>query len=379
MARGGIFSASRLRRGLRPIVDQLPRVRAALKGADLQASRLHHSVATRLPAVIQPRPRQLTIAVTADCNLRCVGCNYGDRSFMAGNSLTLDDLRAVLDDARDAGVETVRLYGGEPLLHRELPQVVEHAVGLGLKTYVTTNGLLLESRIDQLFEAGLRLVTIGFYGIDGQADRHTQRRDYFKKLERSLSAVRAKYGAQVELQSNYVLMRPFCSVEHLDAAWALATKFDMFFHIDLVSYSLPFFTTGPDDSFQFTLDDMPALRPVVARLEALKLSEPKRLAHSVEFLRSIPDWLIKRAEMRVPCDAYDLIWIGADGSVQLCDVTFKLGNVREHRLRDILFGPEHKAAARDAFLLKCPNCMCKVETRIQKHAPSMRRYSKKLG
>lgn len=367
------MNALRLRRSLRPFVDRHPGVRATLKSANLHASRLHHSIATRVPAVVQPRPRQLTIAVTADCNLRCVGCLYG-RSFMSGNTLTLDELRSVLDDGRAAGVDTVRLYGGEPLLHRELPQVIAHAVSLGLKTYVTTNGLLLENRIDELFKAGLRLVTIGFYGIDEQADRHTQRRNYFAKLERSLRAVRAKYGSQVELQLNYVLMKPFCSVAHLEAAWALAMKFDMFFHIDLVSYSLPFFTTGPKDSFQFAEADRSAIETVVRRLEAYKAEAPARLAHSLEFLRSIPDWLIRRADMRVPCDAYDLLWIGADGSVQLCDVTFKLGNVREQRLSEILFGPAHKAAARDAFQLKCPNCMCKVETRIQKHAPSIRRY-----
>lgn len=376
MSGGSFLDAPRLKRGLRPFVDRHPTVRATLKSAATVAHRLHHSIAAQIPAMVQPRPRQITIAVTADCNLRCVGCLYG-RSFMTGSSLTLDELRGVLDDASAAGVETVRLYGGEPLLHRDLGQVIAHAVGLGLKTYVTTNGLLLESRIDELFAAGLRLVTIGFYGIDEQADRHTQRRNYFAKLERSLAAVRAKYGSQVELQLNYVLMRPFCSVAHLEAAWALAARFDMFFHIDLVSYSLPFFTTGPGDSFQFGPADRPKIDTVVRRLERYKSDDPSRLAHSLEFLRSIPDWLIKRADMRVPCDAYDLIWIGADGSVQLCDVTFKLGNLREKRLSELLFGREHKAAARDAFQLKCPNCMCKVETRIQKHGPSMQRYGRR--
>jgi hypothetical protein len=39
--------------------------------------------------------------------------------------------------------------------------------------------------------------------------------------------------------------------------------------------------------------------------------------------------------MRVPCDAYELLWIGADGSLQLCDVALPLGNVNAHRLRDL--------------------------------------------
>ncbi len=78
----------------------------------------------------------------------------------------------------------------------------------------------------------------------------------------------------------------------------------------------------------------------------------------------------------MPCDVKNLLWIGADGTVQLCYVTFKLGNIRERRLRDMLFTAEHKAAAQDAFKLKCPNCHCERDSRIQKHLSSRLHYSK---
>lgn len=82
--------------------------------------------------------------------------------------------------------------------------------------------------------------------------------------------------------------------------------------------------------------------------------------------------------MRVPCDAYELLWIGADGSLQLCDTALPLGNVRTQRLRDILFSEAHTQAARNAFRLNCPNCTCCAETRIAKHGASYRRYSHRL-
>ena len=67
--------------------------------------------------------------------------------------------------------------------------------------------------------------------------------------------------------------------------------------------------------------------------------------------------------------------LGADASVQLCDVAFPLGNLKQQRLGRMLFGDAHKQAARDAFELKCPNCTCKCDSRIAKHAPSYRRFS----
>ena len=82
--------------------------------------------------------------------------------------------------------------------------------------------------------------------------------------------------------------------------------------------------------------------------------------------------------MRVPCDAYELLWIGADGTVQLCDAALPLGNIRERRLRDIMFTDTHRKAAQDGFRLNCPNCTCKVQSRIQKHAASVRRYAAPL-
>jgi cyclic pyranopterin phosphate synthase len=70
-----------------------------------------------------------------------------------------------------------------------------------------------------------------------------------------------------------------------------------------------------------------------------------------------------------------MIWVGADGTVQLCYVTFKLGNLHEKRLTEMLFTPEHTQASRDAFVLNCPNCHCQRYERIETDKASRRLYS----
>jgi len=107
----------------------------------------------------------------------------------------------------------------------------------------------------------------------------------------------------------------------------------------------------------------------------LKELRPELIQQSLMALRSIPDWLLKKSAMRVPCDRYHLLWVGADGTVQLCYVTFKLGNLQEQRLASMLFTAEHKQAARDAFRLNCPNCHCSYHNRIEKDVVSRLRYS----
>lgn len=374
---GHTMSGHRLRGLVRPLLDDHLRIRSLAKHVYLHAARTRHSVARLVPSAIAARPRQLTVAITAHCNLRCAGCRYG-RDFMPGQRLALSTVIDVLTDAKAGGIERVRFYGGEPLLHPDLPAMVRHACELGLYPYITTNGTHLGLKIRPLYDAGLRLASIGFYGIGDAYEAYTQRPGHFRRLEQSLEAVRRICGSGVELQLNFVLLRPTCTVDAVRAAWHFAERYDMYFHVDLGGTSIPFFTAGPDGELLLRPDDREAAEAVAREMLTLRRRGPRRFLHSEAFIRSIPDWLIKGPAMRVPCDAYELLWVGADGTLQLCDTALPLGNVNRQRLRDILFSPEHQRAARCGFRLNCPNCTCLAESRIQKDLPSLRRYARPL-
>ena len=175
---------------------------------------------------------------------------------------------------------------------------------------------------------------------------------------------------------DWVLMRPTCNRDTLHATWDLARRFGMPIYVNLVHYSLPYFTGMENQEVQFGPGDRPLVEETTADLLRLQEARPDLFLNSRAGLRSIPDWLMKGPGMRVPCTAYRLIWVGADGTVQLCYVTFKLGNLHERRLKDMLFTREHGKAARDAFLLNCPTCHCGYDSRVQRHGPSRRLYEK---
>jgi cyclic pyranopterin phosphate synthase len=303
-----------------------------------------------------------------------MGCRYG-RDFMPGQQLSWPMVRDLLDDAKKVGIWSVRFYGGEPLLHPELSRMVDYATQLGLQPYVTTNAVLLRDKIDELYAAGLRQLTIGFYGVGAKYDGYVQRKDRFAQVEAGIAAVRERYGMDVTLRINWLLMRPSCNLEDLHAAWRFAERYSLPIQVDLIHYSLPYFTDGLDHELQFRSEDRRAIERVVAELLRLKAARPEMFNQSAVGLRSIPDWLMQGPEMKVPCDSYEMLWVGADGTVQLCYVTFKLGNLHETRLIDMLFGPEHQRAARNSYALACPNCHCHYDRRVRKHAPSARLYA----
>jgi cyclic pyranopterin phosphate synthase len=355
------------------LVKNYPQLKAGILEGETQVHALQHALAEYMPAMIRPRTDNITVAITASCNLRCEGCKYG-RDFMPGKQLSLAMVKDILRDAKDAGVNSVRLYGGEPLLHKDLPSMVEYAVEIGIKPYVTTNAVILDRKIDALYAAGLRYLTIGYYGTGKDYEAYTQRAGVYSRMEASIAAVRDRYGDDVKLRLNWLLMRPSCQADALERTWQFAQRYNTPIQVDLIHYSLPYFTEGPERHLQFRPEDRPAIESIVDALIEYKNQRPDLIDHSLRGLRSIPDWLIKGPAMRVPCDKYRMIWIGADGSVQLCYVTFPLGNLHETRLRDILGGPDHRKAAQGAFALDCPNCHCGYDDRIRKHLPSRRRY-----
>lgn len=363
---------SRVVRSLRPWFPESGWLRTAAKLAAARTARLRHDLYRLAPGLVRPAPRQITIAVTSACNLRCRGCRYG-RDFMVGERLELDVVRAVIDDAFAAGVAAVRFYGGEPLLHRELPEMVRHASRMGMDAYVTTNALLLGERIDELLEAGMRWATIGFYGLDEDYDDYTQRPGHFARLRRALHEVRERAGQRIQLQLNFLLSRRSCSAEHVRATWEFAREFDLHLCVYPISRTIPFFNRpGPD--LDITERQRESLDQVVAELLQIKGEAPHRVPASRTFLRALPDLLLGDAAHRVPCDAYELLWVGADGTLQLCDTHFVLGNVKETRLKDLLFTATHCQAAREGFELRCPTCFCKIDSRVRRDSAMVRRH-----
>lgn len=357
---------SRLRSSVGPTLREYPALWNAARAADSSIERVRHRLAVALPVLVRPEPRQLHVAITAFCNQRCIGCRYG-RDFMPGEQLPLPLVRDLLDDAKTIGAWRVRFYGGEPLLHPHLTEMVRHASSLGLDQYVTTNAARLEKQVDALFDAGLRMITIGFYGVGDDYDRYVQRRGQFARVEAGIAYARERYGSALGIRINWLLMRPTCSIEALDAMLAFAERYDLTVQVDLVHYSLPYFTEGPDACLQFTAADEPAVRRVVEALVRRKQETPARFTQSLTGLRTAADWLLLGPRMRIPCDSHQMLWIGADGTVQQCYVTFKLGNLHERRLRDLVYTDVHRQAARDSFQLNCPNCHCGYDTRSDRH------------
>ncbi|MDQ2805111.1 MAG: adenosyl-hopene transferase HpnH [Pseudomonadota bacterium] len=81
------------------------------------------------------------------CNLACSGCGKIDYpAEILNQRLSVADAVQAVDEC---GAPVVAIAGGEPLLHREMPQMVREVLGRGKFVYLCTNALLLEKKLDQ--------------------------------------------------------------------------------------------------------------------------------------------------------------------------------------------------------------------------------------
>ena len=128
-----------------------------------------------LPRDTRGRPlHDLRISVTDRCNFRCVYCMpravFGrDHAFLPrAELLTFDEIARLVAIFTRLGVEKVRLTGGEPLVRRELPTLVQTLAAIPdvRDLTLTTNGVLLPEQAAALREAGLHRVTISLDADD---------------------------------------------------------------------------------------------------------------------------------------------------------------------------------------------------------------------
>ncbi|NIE73797.1 radical SAM protein [Pantoea sp. Ap-967] len=124
------------------------------------------------------RFRNLRVSLTAACNYACSYCvPNGKRLVAAQDELSGEALaRGVAYLVEAAGIERLRITGGEPLLSPRLDAFLAAVARLGLaEISLTTNGQLLARKLPQLHGAGIRRLNVSLDSLDPEAFRRIAR------------------------------------------------------------------------------------------------------------------------------------------------------------------------------------------------------------
>ncbi len=129
----------------------------------------------------------LRISVTDRCNIRCYYCMPEQVRFGPKDEvLSFEEIERVVRIASGLGVRKLRLTGGEPLVRKNMPELIHRLSAIpGIEDLaLTTNGVLLGQQAEALYQAGLRRLNIHIDTLDrGRFEKITRRDELDKVLE----------------------------------------------------------------------------------------------------------------------------------------------------------------------------------------------------
>jgi cyclic pyranopterin phosphate synthase len=132
----------------------------------------------------------LRVSVTDRCNIRCFYCMpERDVEFVPRSEiLTYEEIERFVRIAVRLGITKVRITGGEPLVRKDLPQLVRRIAALPeiRDLALTTNGVLLRELAAPLYDAGLRRINVHLDTLDRERFIRITRRD---ELDRVLAGI----------------------------------------------------------------------------------------------------------------------------------------------------------------------------------------------
>ena len=110
-------------------------------------------------------PVRLWVEVSSRCNLACRLCVNKDIEASLKGDLDFGLYRKLIDDAREYIFDVNLFHRGEPLLNKNIVEMVKYANTRGIKTRIHTNGVLLDKDLSRrLITAGLNLISFSFDG-----------------------------------------------------------------------------------------------------------------------------------------------------------------------------------------------------------------------
>ena len=230
----------------------------------------------------------LRVSVTDRCDFRCTYCMAEDMQFLPKKDvLSLEEIEEICKAFMRLGTRKIRLTGGEPLVRKGIMQVINNLgneVGKGLdELTITTNGSQLETKAEELFNAGIRRINVSLDHLDPIKFKEITRWGDLEKVKVGLKKAR-EVGLKIKI--NTVAISEF-NQDHLAdiLRWCGDENFDM-----TVIEVMPMGDIGADKRYgqylplsqvrselekQFTLTDIPERTSGPARYVSVKETNNK--------------------------------------------------------------------------------------------------------
>lgn len=214
--------------------------------------------------------------------------------------MSTPEIFRMLDDARSFGIGVYNAWTAEPLLRKDLPDILRYAKGLGLMTSLITNGKLLAHRVHELGD--LDYLSVSVDGIDSYRELRGI------ELDVVLEGIRAARAAGHEVLMNCVISSK--NVDEIERLVRLAEDLDIWISFEPVNESKGI---AGDVWEELGIRDLPRYRKALDRLIDRKKSGAP-IINSITYLK-----MIRALKPEFRCHASDIIMhVTAEGTIECC-------------------------------------------------------------
>jgi GTP 3',8-cyclase len=254
----------------------------------------------------------LRISLTDNCNLRCMYCMPEDDYEFASAAQLMqpDEILTLAKIFVDAGVNKIRLTGGEPLVRKEAADIIKALATLPVNLTMTTNATRLHLFIDVLRDAGLHSLNVSLDTL--QADKFIllTKRDQF---ELTYNNILMGLQQGFHMKVNVVVMKGVNDHEILDF---IALTEDMPLHVRFIEF-MPFSGNHWSSDKVVTLDEMLQIIGTKYEFDAIP-----RLKHATTKGYQIPGYAGTFAVISTMsshfCGDCNRLRLTADGKIKNC-------------------------------------------------------------
>lgn len=145
------------------------------------------------------------MSITNRCNVNCIYCHH-DGMLPSKEEMTPDELAKISEIAKSLGVKKIRISGGEPLIRKDIIEIIEKINKIGFKDIsITSNGTYLAKYAKDLKDAGLDRVNVSLDTLDNNRYKFLTTKDYLSKVKEGI--IKAVEVGLYPVKINMVLMK----------------------------------------------------------------------------------------------------------------------------------------------------------------------------
>ncbi|MBU2952069.1 GTP 3',8-cyclase MoaA [Tamlana agarivorans] len=262
----------------------------------------------------------LRISLIERCNLRCTYCMPKEGVTLSPKSdlMSYEEIYEIAKTFVDHGVTKIRLTGGEPLIRKDIPIILEKLATLPVELSITSNAVIIDKFIPVLKKYGVNKINVSLDSLDEGKFKHITRRHEFKRVYDNILLL-VKEGFTIKI--NAVLMKDFNENEIID--FINFTK-------DL-PVSVRFIEFMPFDGNKWDMSKM------VSYADVMKLVNASFEEHQVERLQDAPNDTSKNYKIKGYQGTFAII---SSVTNPFCDSCNRLRLTANGQLKNCLFSSE---------------------------------------